>query len=275
MHVARGGVVEADHRIDVGGKVDAEWIGRLGRPVVGELTGREQRAEELLAVVGRSARLDVEHLVVADRRRDLHMGIEIDREIGEIEALEVLLGVERDTAFDLDVVAEDLEVLQIGRAVLLLCHVELEVGRTSCGLGPAHAAEEQPRVGEVGGKAHGRRGSLAKPGDRHGDGGRALDQMVDLKAEFLARVLIERGRHLDRRLAIIGGVEDALPGKLGGDTLDLNWALGLDRLLGDIHVERAAFDGHVADEIGGNGLVEPRHSPQLDLLEGEVVLEGH
>ena len=55
MHVACGGVVEADHRVDVGGKVDAERIGGLGRAVVGELAGREQRLEELLAVIARPA----------------------------------------------------------------------------------------------------------------------------------------------------------------------------------------------------------------------------
>ena len=66
-------------------------------------------------------------------------------------------------------------------------------------------------------------------------------------------------------VTLIGGwrsserVEDALPGKLRRHALDLNCALGLDRLLGDVHIERAALDVHVADEIGGDGLVEPRH----------------
>ena len=66
VHVSRGRVVEADHGVDVGGKVDAERIGRLARPVVGELAGGEQRAEELLAVIARPVRPDVEHLVVAN-----------------------------------------------------------------------------------------------------------------------------------------------------------------------------------------------------------------
>ena len=67
-------------------------------------------------------------------------------------------------------------------------------------------------------------------------GDRALDQMVDLEAELLARRFVERGHHPDRRLAIIGGVEDALPGELGGNTLDLDGAFRFDRFLGHIHV---------------------------------------
>ena len=46
----------------------------------------------------------------------------------------------------------------------------------------------------------------------------------------------ELGRHPDRGLAVVGRIEDALPSELGGDPLDADLTLGLDRLLGEVHI---------------------------------------
>ena len=148
------------------------------------------------------------------------------------------------------------------------------LARAARRFGPTHAAEQQLRIGEIGVEIHIRR-AFAEAGDRQRDRRRPLDQVVDLEAELLARLLVEIGRHPDRRLLIVRRVEDALPGKLGGHALDLNRALGLDRLLGEVHVDRTALDIHAADEIGGDCLVEPRHAAELDSLNYEVFPERH
>ena len=56
------------------------------------------------------------------------MGQAVDREVGEVELLQVLLGIERDAAPYVDVVAEDLEIVEKGRAVLLRHDVEMQGG---------------------------------------------------------------------------------------------------------------------------------------------------
>ena len=61
-------------------------------------------------------------------------------------------------ALDIDIVAENFQVLQLGCAVVFLRHVELNVGAAARGFGPAHAAEQQLRIGEIGVETHIRRG---------------------------------------------------------------------------------------------------------------------
>ncbi|WP_083239320.1 hypothetical protein [Methyloceanibacter superfactus] len=142
IHIRRRGIVEADDASDLGGEIDAEGLRRLRRSVLDKLARREQRAEELLTVIARTFGVDLEHLIVADLRGDLDMGLGAHREIREVELLEVLIGVERDLTVDGDIVTDDLEILQVGRAVLVLGHVEAHLRRLSGRLGPPHAAEE-------------------------------------------------------------------------------------------------------------------------------------
>ena len=47
-------------------------------------------------------------------------------------------------------------------------------------------------------------------------------------------------------------------------------AFGFDGLLGDVHVERTARHLGIADEVGGDGVVEPRRALELDLIELEI-----
>ena len=144
LHVLGGGVVEARDRADPRGQVDAERVGRFRRGV--HLAGGEQRLEELAAIVALPLGLDVEHLVVADGGRDLEMGQAVDREVGEVELLEALMGVERDAAANVDIVAEDLEVFEHGGAVLLRHDVDIDGRGVAHRLGPAQAAELELRA---------------------------------------------------------------------------------------------------------------------------------
>ncbi len=112
--------------------------------------------------------------------------------------------------------------------------------------------------------------SLAEMGNLQRDRRRPMDQMVDLDPELLAHLGIEAGGHLDRRLTVVRGVEDALPGKLGRNPFDIDRAFGFDGLLVHVHVERAAAHLGVADQVGGDGIVEARRAFELDLLELEV-----
>ena len=128
-HILHGRVVEAGDGTDLGGEIDAERVGRLGGAV--QLAGGEQRLEELLAVEARSFGFDVEHLIVAHRGGDLDMGQPVDREIGEIELLEALRRVERHAALNIDVVADDSQIGEVGRAVRLGHDIQHE--RRGCG----------------------------------------------------------------------------------------------------------------------------------------------
>ena len=125
-------------------------------------------------------RVDLEHVAVADRGSDLDMGEAVEGEIGEIEGFEMLLGIERDRAVDGDVVAEDLEVLEIGRTVLELHDVELQRCGAALRLGPAHIAENELGLGQVGLHAHALR-TLGVAGNRKGYGQRPLQEMRTLR----------------------------------------------------------------------------------------------
>ena len=46
--------------------------------------------------------------------------------------------------------------------------------------------------------------------------------------------------------------------------------LASTRLLGDVHVERAARHVGIADEARGDGVVEARRALELDLIEFEI-----
>ena len=168
------------------------------------------------------------------------MGQAVHREIGEIELLEALRGIERDTALHIDVVADDLQIGEIGRAVRLGHDVQHQRRGAAGRLVPAQSVEQQLRLGEIGLDAHAAWRSLAEMGNLQRDRRRPMDQMVDLDPELLAHLGIEAGGHLDRRLAVVRGIEDALPGKLGRNPFDVDRAFGFDGLLGHVHVERAA-----------------------------------
>ena len=141
-------------------------------------------------------------------------------------------------------------------------------------LGPAHIAEHELGRGEVGLHAQALRArGVARDGEGHGQ--RPLQQMRDLEPEGLARRLVKRGADPDRRLTVVRLVENALPGKLGRHALDQNLAARVERLLGDVHVERAALHADIADDVRGDGLVEPRFAAELDVLEFEVLAHRH
>ena len=59
------------------------------------------------------------------------MGQAADGKIGEVKFLEMLLGIERNPALDVDVVAEDLEIVEKRRAILLRGKIELKRGGTA------------------------------------------------------------------------------------------------------------------------------------------------
>src|SRR3972149_3923398 len=99
--------------------------------------------------------------------------------------------------------------------------------------------------------------------------------MVDLHPELVTRFRIEASRHPDRRLALVRLIEDALPGKLRRDAPDADLALGFDGLFGEVHIERAARHVDIAEKVRGNGVVKPRRTPNLDLIELAIGQQRH
>ncbi len=99
--------------------------------------------------------------------------------------------------------------------------------------------------------------------------------MRDLEPEGLARRLVKRRADPDRRLAVVRLVENALPGKLGRHALDQDLAARIERLLGDVHVDRTALHADIADHVRGDGLIELRFAAELDVSELEVFAHRH
>src|SRR3989304_3483958 len=90
-----------------------------------------------------------------------------------------------------------------------------------------------------------------------------------------ARRRIQVSRPPNGRLALVRRTEDALPGKLGRDAPDADLALGFDGLFGEVHIERAARHVDIAEKVRGNGVVKPRRTPNLDLIELEIGQQRH
>ena len=143
-----------------------------------------------------------------------------------------------------------------------------------CGLVQPILPNSELGLGEVGLHAQACAPSALRATERVTGSG-PFNRCDDLEPEGLARRLVERGADPDRRLAVVRLVENALPGKLGGHALDQNLTARVERLLGDVHVERAALDADIADNVRGDGLVEPRFAAELDVLEFEVLAHRH
>ena len=118
-------------------------------------------------------------------------------------------------------------------------------------------------------------GALRVARDRQRHGKWPAQQMRDLEPEALARIFIERCADPDRRLPLLGLVEDALPGELGRQALDQNLTARVERLLGDVQVDRAALDVEIAHHVRGDHLVEARLAAELDVREFEVFAHRH
>ncbi len=223
--------------------------------------------------------MNLKHLIVANLGLDLHMGFRVHREIREIEILEVFLRIERDKAVNGDLVADDLEIGEVRRAVPVLDHIETDLGILARGLGPTHAAEQKLGFGQVGLHAHAAGPfdllSRLNPLHEQGERGRPLHQMIDLDAELLAQGRIQGRGDGDRRLRFVRRIKHAAPVDIRRHVLDHDLAGGADALIGEIDVERAAFDAHVSHEICGNGVLEAGDAAHLDFLEVEIRLEGH
>ncbi len=91
---------------------------------------------------------------LSERALHLHARDDVEREVGEVELAQAVVGVDRRPALDGDVVAGHLEVLQLGLVRLALGDVALQRRGAAGRLAPGDASQNEVGVGEIGVQAH-------------------------------------------------------------------------------------------------------------------------
>ena len=151
-HVAQRRVGVAHDRVHLGAQVEAgTHLGAL----IADVADVEEGAEEIAAVVGGALGGHVPDAVRAHLAVRLEAGDDVEREVGEAELLDAVVGADAHPAFDGDVVADQPDVLQLGGiGVAALDDVELEHAGPALGLAPGDAVEHQLGVDEIGAHVH-------------------------------------------------------------------------------------------------------------------------
>ena len=147
-HVAHGGVGEADHGVDVGAQVEAGLV--LVR-LLRHATDIEEGAEDVASVVGGALGGHLPHVVGPQLAARVEGADHVEGELRKAELLQLVVGPDAHPALDGDVVADQLDVVQLGRMLAgALDHVELEDAGPSLRLAPGDAVQKQLGIDEVG-----------------------------------------------------------------------------------------------------------------------------
>ena len=213
-----------------------------------ELADIEEGAEEIAAVVGGAFGGHLPDAVGAHLAVRLEAGDDVEREVGEAELLDAIVGADPHPALYGHVVADQPDVHQLdGVGAPALDHIELEGAGLALGLVPGDAVEQQLGIDEIGAQVH---PALAVPipAHRHLDADIALHQIVDVEPQLGAIAVVEHGGDAQRRLLVGGRAEHVLPARLGDDAVDEHLALGF-----------CSSWRHIENDISAVHLVGPQH----------------
>ena len=223
----------------------------------------EEGAKEVAAVVGGPLGAHVPDAVRAHLAVRLEAGDDVEREVGEAELLQLVVGADPHPALDGHVVADQPDVAQLGGiGGAALDEIELEHARSPLRLAPGDALEHDIGIEEIGAQVH---AALAPrvAGDRHIDADVALHHVVDVEPELVAVAVVQDGADAQGRLLVGRGGVHVLPARLGDDAaVDQHVAPGL-------HGRR----GHVDGDIGAVHLVGAQRVAQASLADPCLALD--
>ncbi len=246
IDVAHRRILEADNRLDVGLQIDAGLGSRLGPGAARQLAGREEGFEKRLAVVSRARRLHFPD-VVLNFAADRQTRQEVHRELRELEGRQLALLVEVNAAGDIDAVALDADILQLGAPVGPRHQPECKLRRLAGRFAPSHVVEHQLDIGQVYLDIDSLPGCVQpREGELHGQV--ADQEVIDGKPELVTVARIECGIQHKRGG---GTLEGPRPGDFRRHTIEQDLATRLERLLGDDEIQSTALQRHRAHRLGG------------------------
>ncbi len=158
-------------------------------------------------------------------RRDTTLSIRL----GKLELLDLVVGADDDFAFGGDVVADDLEILQLRVVVRVTDDIGVDRRIASGRLAPLQMVERDFGVGQIGMQLDGRRGRSVALLKRNFDRNDAMHDVIDVQPELRAVCLVELRDDLHRRLLAGVRAEKTLADDLGGNAVDEQVAFGIER----------------------------------------------
>ena len=172
--------------------------------------------------------LDRPNVVLAADAPHIEARHDVEREIRKSKFFDLVVGTDADGALGGDVVADHLEVLQFGVAVLALDDIGVH-GRCSAGrLVPMEMIENDFVIGQVSVQFDRGLGPVAAL-QRYFDRDDAMHEIVDVEPELRAIGFIELRNNLQRRLLTCVSAKNPLADNLGRDAVHQQITLGIKR----------------------------------------------
>ena len=206
----------------------------------------------------------------------LEAGDDVEREVGEAELLQLVVGADPHPAFDGDVVADQPDIVQLGGiGGPAPDDIELEHARATLGLAPGDALEDDVGIEEIGAQVH---AALAPriARDRHVDADVALHHVVDVEPELVAVAVVQDRADAQGRLLVGRGGEHVLPARLGDDAaVDQHVAPGLHGRRGHVDGDIGAVHVVGAQRLAQSALADPRLALDRDVARLQRPAERH